>query len=508
MAAAKPRMRRSSGILMRQRGCPRALYLVARRPELAFFGGYWAFPGGVLDAADAALAAPPGAAGGSDEAVMAIAAARELFEETGILCVRGGPLDAPVRESLRHELLSGKATFGALLARHGLDVDAQRFVPVCWMTTPIFSPVRYETLFFLVDIGAGETPSIIDGELTAGEFVDAGAVLARWRAGERLIVPPAVILLGLLEQAPDPDPTAGFLDAARTLTASYARGKIHQVFFTPGVRKLSLFTETLPPATHTNAYLVGQDPAYLVDPGASKPEEHAKLFEALDEAIASGLRLHAVLLTHAHRDHTRAVPAVVERYGIPVWAHADAVPALAGTAAVERTLADGEVLPLGTSPDGRPGWSLQVLHTPGHALGHLSFRESRYGAILAGDMISTVSTIVIMPPEGHLATYLASLARLRTLPSATLYPAHGPAKRDSHAVIDTYLAHRAQRERKIIGALGPEPRTPDEVLPLAYDDVAPEAWPLARMSLEAGLIKLCEEQIARETGGRYALIPK
>jgi glyoxylase-like metal-dependent hydrolase (beta-lactamase superfamily II) len=170
-----------------------------------------------------------------------------------------------------------------------------------------------------------------------------------------------------------------------------------------------------------------------------------------------------------------AVPAVVERYGWPVWAHAETAAALASTIAIARTLGDGDVLPLGTSPDGQPGWTLEAMHTPGHSRGHLAFRESRYGAILAGDLVSTVSTIMIAPPDGHLATYLASLARLRALPCGTLYPAHGPAKRDSHAVLDAYVAHRAERERKVRAALGPEPRWLDEILPRAYDDVPPSA---------------------------------
>lgn len=527
MNAGKSRMRRSAGILLRERGNPRALYLVARRPELAFFGGYWAFPGGVVDAEDSAIAADTRATGAmttttattttdgddaatasnnaaADEAVLRVAAARELFEETGILCVRSA-VDAGSRAAWRDALLRGTTTFSQMLDRHGLEIDAARFTPVCWMTTPIFSPVRYETLFFLVETGADESPSILDGELTSGQFVAAGEILARWRAGDVLVVPPAIILLRLLDGARGPDPVPQFLAAARGLTESYARGKIHQVFFTPGVQKLPLVAETLPPADHTNAYLVGQDPAYLVDPGASRPEEHAKLFEALDEAIAGGVRLHAVLLTHAHTDHVRAVPAVLQRYGVPLWAHADAVPALAGVATVARTLVDGDVLPLGTSPDGRPGWTLEVLHTPGHAHGHLAFRESRYGAMLAGDLVSTVSTIIVAPPEGHLATYLASLGRLRKWPAGTLYPAHGPAKRDSHAVIDAYLAHRAERERKVISALGPEPRLLDDILPHAYDDVVPEAWPLARKSLEAGLIKLCEERVAEHSAGGYRL---
>jgi glyoxylase-like metal-dependent hydrolase (beta-lactamase superfamily II) len=129
--------------------------------------------------------------------------------------------------------------------------------------------------------------------------------------------------------------------------------------------------------------------------------------------------------------------------------------------------------------------------------------EIGYGAILAADMVSTVSTILVAPPDGHLATYIASLRRLRALPQGTLYPAHGPAKRDSHAVLDFYLAHRAERERKIVAALATEPRDLDTILPLAYDDVAPETYPLARRALEAGLVKLCEERVAVETAGGF-----
>src|SRR5262245_2188260 len=294
MSGRATRMRQAAGVLLRRREAPRSLYLVARRDDLAFFGGYWAFPGGTLDAADAQV--PVRAAGDPGDAALVVAAARELFEETGILCARGAERrDEGARAALRRDLVAGTESFAAGLARHGLEIDAARFVPACRLTTPIFAPVRYETTFFVVDLEPAENPSIEPGELVGGEFIDASKALERWRAGQILIVPPAIILLEILARAPGADPTSAFLAATRELTESYARGKIHQVFFTPGVRKLTLLTETLPPADHTNAYLVGDESLFLIDPGATRPEEQAKLFEAVEDALVEGGRLTAVL---------------------------------------------------------------------------------------------------------------------------------------------------------------------------------------------------------------------
>jgi glyoxylase-like metal-dependent hydrolase (beta-lactamase superfamily II)/8-oxo-dGTP pyrophosphatase MutT (NUDIX family) len=521
MTSREGRPRAAAGVILRRAGSLRTVYLVERRAELAFFGGYWAFPGGVCDAADADVPIARGerdaaedhvpieggeGGGGiaAEDARFLAAAARELFEETGVLCVRPAMhADSDAIARLRAALQQGETTFGAALAQRGLAVDGARFAPVCRMITPPFSPIRYETLFFLVDAAPGDAPTVQASELAAGEFVDAAAALARWRAGEMLIVPPAILLMRMLAEAAGPDPRAEFLRAAHALTAQYARGKIHEVLFTPGVRKISLLTETRPPADHTNAYLVGERELYLVDPGAARAEEQARMFEAIDDVLASGSALRAIVLTHHHPDHVAAAPAAAARYRVPIWAHAETGRALAGRIAVARALEDGERIALGSAPDGAPGWTLEVLHTPGHAPGHVALRESRYGAILAGDMVSTASTIVIDPHDGHLATYLRSLRRLRALPRGTIYPAHGPAKRDSHAVIDAYLEHRARRERKVIAALTPEFESADAILARAYDDVPEPALPLARLSLAAGLVKLCEEGLAEERAGSY-----
>ena len=134
-----------------------------------------------------------------------------------------------------------------------------------------------------------------------------------------------------------------------------------------------------------------------------------------------------------------------------------------------RTLSDGQEFDLGTTPDGDAGWTLHASFTPGHAPGHVTFRESRYDTVMAGDMISTISTVVVSPPHGHLATYLASLQRLLREPMGTLIPGHGPAVRTGHAVIEKYLRHRARREVGLIEALGKaKTATPSSLVKSVY----------------------------------------
>ena len=144
-----------------------------------------------------------------------------------------------------------------------------------------------------------------------------------------------------------------------------------------------------------------------------------------------------------------------------------------------------------------------AIHTPGHDRGHLCFRESRYGAMLAGDMLSTISSIVIDPPEGHLATYLASLERLAQGPMTTLYPAHGPAMRDGQRLVAQYLRHRRQREASLVAALEQGGGTVEQLLPKVYWDVDARLHPIAARSLLAGLLKLQEEGRAAERSGLW-----
>lgn len=480
-------------LLTRGAGPGREVFLVERAAELKFFGGYHALPGGVL-------------ADGEDLQACAL---RELFEETGLLRhnLRGMAGSPQELRKVREKMVAKDAGETGLQAWRSLCAEARTPQPlqaICSITTPPFAPVRYDTLFLLHELPEGETPEIWPGELVGGRFWTPAAALAAWRRGELLIVPPVLILLELLgERGLDE-----FVAAAQATAARYDAGDLHRVQFTPGVVLASIRTPTLPPATTTNCLIVGTGQLVIVDPGAPDPDEQARLYRLLDELQSAGARLEAILLTHHHRDHVGAVHALSQRYELPVHAHALTLGRLAPGFRRGRALEDGARIPLGCAPDGSDGWHLQAIFTPGHDRGHLCYRESRYDAVLVGDMLSTISTIVIDPPEGHMATYLQSLDRLLQEPMGTLYPAHGPAMRDGHRLVDQYLRHRRQREAHLVRALAGGPRSLEALLPEVYWDVDAKMHGIAARSLRAGLEKLVEEGIAEHAEGFWQLGPR
>ena len=209
----------------------------------------------------------------------------------------------------------------------------------------------------------------------------------------------------------------------------------------------------------------GLDRLYIIEPATPDQAEQQRLFNKMDELIDEGKTFVAVLLTHHHVDHVGAVNAVSRRYQLPVRAHAQTYRRIDAGYLKGEPLQDGDRLELGTAPDGTGDWHLKVIHTPGHALDHLCYIDSRYDAAVVGDMLSTVSTILIDPPEGHMRTYLNSLNRLLSIPIKTLYPAHGAPHRDGHGLIRYFLKHRQDRENTIKSTLTAAPRSIDQLLP-------------------------------------------
>ncbi|MBA2543341.1 MAG: MBL fold metallo-hydrolase [Deltaproteobacteria bacterium] len=281
--------------------------------------------------------------------------------------------------------------------------------------------------------------------------------------------------------------------AAVPVAADHAPPTLLQVF--PGIRVLALRTPTLPPAAHTNVYLVGPDagPVAVVDPGSPYRDQQT----VLDEVIG-GVGISRVLLTHHHGDHVGGAAALAERWQVPIAAHPRTAERLAGVVEVTQLLEDGEV-----AFSWQAGGATCVF-TPGHADGHLCFEIG--GATIAGDMVAGLGTILIDPSEGDMALYLESLERLRARPQSMILPAHGPPIPDGHAKLTEYLVHRRMREQRVLDAVptGGGSAMIDDLVATAYSDTPRVLWPLAERSLRAHLVKLLREGRVRETLGRWS----
>ncbi|WP_044238537.1 MBL fold metallo-hydrolase [Chondromyces apiculatus] len=275
----------------------------------------------------------------------------------------------------------------------------------------------------------------------------------------------------------------------------------------PVARGVDLFparTPTLPPATHTNSYALGEREVLLVEPATPHEDEQREWLAWARGMASAGRKLVAIALTHHHVDHVGGAAFFAEALGLPVWAHAETAARLPEIP-VTRYLVDGEALTLaGPEPQ-----RLQVLHTPGHAPGHVCLFDEDGGALVAGDMVASVGTILIAPGEGDMKEYLAQLERLAGLGARVALPAHGDPIEAPEALFKHYVAHRLLREARVVAALagrGGVAAGLDALVAEVYADTPREVWPLARLSLEAHLLKLEQDGKARrDAEGQWML---
>jgi glyoxylase-like metal-dependent hydrolase (beta-lactamase superfamily II)/8-oxo-dGTP pyrophosphatase MutT (NUDIX family) len=462
---------------------------VLRAAQVAFAGGFRAFPGGRLDPADARI---PVAGAAGEAAALVACAIRELFEETGILLAGGAPLTDAERSEARRALLAG-TPFAAIVARHRLELDAAALAPAGRWVTPDYLPIRYDARLFLASAPEDQEPEIWPGELVEGGFVCVKDALARWRSGEAILHPPNLWALQALARGRTAEEALALLRAPPYHDRHHVTRRVE---FQEGVFLAALRTPTLAPATHTNAWLVDVGAGVaIVDPGSPWPDEQERLERRLDEHAAEGRPPKEIWLTHAHRDHVGGAAALATRYGIPIRAHPECAARVSPSVREAIVpVAGGELL----------AHRFRAHHTPGHARGHLAFHDERTGALFCGDLVSTISTVVVDPPEGDMGEYVQQLARIRTLaPLGALFPGHGPPHPDAAAALDAYLAHRRVREEKIAMALEGAPAPLCDITARAYDDTPAELHPVAARSCLATLEKLEREGRAARDGERW-----
>lgn len=515
------------------------------------------FPGGVLDARDrdahrwclglddAALGhrfnLPVGALD------YAVAALRESFEEVGLLracAADGSALDLAPGSALhaalqpwRQRLHAGEAGIAELCAAFShvhLRLDLRELAYTAHWLTPPGLLKRWDTRFFAAPAPVGQV-ALADGSeaqsvlwttpqaalggdrdvlpfaLNAGtggglkllpamrsmlrelaEFPSAAVALqalqartevtltmprrASSRAGARIVLPsePAYAEIARL----DPD---GRGDVACELLPGRAVRLSAQVWRVtapnPGVMT----------GPGTNSYLVGAGAHWtVIDPGPADAGHQQAL---VDAAAQAGGRIERILVTHTHRDHSPGAMPLAAATGAPVWGRLpDHAAGQDPSFAPAHQPVHGEVI------EAAPGLRLRVLHTPGHASNHLCFLLEAEKLLFTGDQVMQGSTVVINPPDGDMAVYLQSLQALLTEDLDWLAPGHGFLIERPAQVLQRLIAHRLQREAKVLQALraqGPLPLA--GLVAHAYDDVPVARHALAQRSLLAHLLKLQAE---------------
>jgi glyoxylase-like metal-dependent hydrolase (beta-lactamase superfamily II)/8-oxo-dGTP pyrophosphatase MutT (NUDIX family) len=513
--------------------------LMTRRSVTASFApGAYVFPGGHIDDADEAAKriATRRPTQSRVQRTQAIAAIREAFEELGILLAHhadGSPARAEEVAAMDRGNTAGTA-FADQCAARGLVLDSDRvFTFAHWMTDRDL-PRRFDVPFLVARMPEGQTPTADESEQFEPSWVHPADALARHEAGTFFMIFPTVRTLQRMAAYATVDallaacagevplwtscPRAGLLkgEDARYMEHESPYGELalvcpdgqllhaldwqseHPVPLLKNVTRLTAPNPSAMTGPGTNTYIVGDAATgyIVIDPGPNDFDHIGRLWRATKGDI------RMIVCTHSHADHSPgAAPlqALCKNGNKPPILGLASKPTARATARFtpERELADGERLVLsGATAEGEPiTHTLRVIHTPGHAANHLCLVLEEDGLLFSGDHILNGSTTVVDPPDGDMNAYLDSLDTLDAACEAGgidfILPAHGYVIGFARTAIGMLKAHRLKREAKIAAAMQKLPEgTPDDWLPLAYDDVPERMWPVAARSLAAHVARI------------------
>lgn len=505
--------------------------------------GAWVFPGGIVDRGDAEVAAFCAALTDADASARLgvrdgglayfVAAVRESFEECGLLLARppaGRTLDTGDRR--RHDLHDRKITAADWCRSEGLQLAVDRLTCIGHWVTPVGMAKRFDTHFFVAEAPADQQAAPDGIEITALRWLRPRDALQD--AGLRLITPTRATLeilarfgkvAALMDWAQGqqhwpvnlPRLASGTAGRRSVLPTELSYAEIGRldpnglggarceieperpVRLSPRIIRVTANNAGLMTGPGTNSYLVGgggRNEWAVIDPG---PADDAHI-EALLAAAPGPIRW--IFATHTHHDHSPGYVMLKHRTGATVHGRiAKHMHRQDATFVPDVHLVGGERLPL-------PGCdaTLRVIHTPGHASNHLCYLLEEERTLFTGDHVMQSSTVVIDPPDGDMAAYIASLRDLLKSESLEwLAPGHGFLMAEPAQAFEALIAHRLRREAKVLAQLrGAGPIDMAGLLERVYDDVGGHLHRVALRSLLAHLDKLHKEKLAVEIDGQWS----
>lgn len=432
--------------------CGDEIYAIQRQYYLSAFPGYWAFPGGKVEKEDSVFCSEHELCKLLDQRLFG-AVVREGKEELGI--------------DLHDEIKSGRVRSVDYL---GLAV------------TPDFNPYRFATYFFKIDFSEKVEFNIDSNEVRFSEWISASALLAKYNKGQVLAVPPVIKVIETLGQNPG-------IKVIEDINFSYDSTRaVPYIENLKGLRQIMPLSHTLPPATRTNAFLIGDNVKIIIDPSPKDDDEYVKF-----KATLALWGADKILITHHHPDHYERANVLARELKVPVLLSAYTHNRISmrypdffeGIEVV--FLKEGDIVTTWLGND------VHVMEVPGHDEGQIALYSKDLSWFLAGDLFQGIGTVVIGGEEGDMKKYFETLEKIIAMSPKVVFPSHGIGLGGT-SILEKTLAHRKLRETQVLN-LYLNGDTPEMMLEKIYADVNKALWPYALENINKHILKLKNEKM-------------
>ncbi len=428
------------------------IFAIQRQFFLKAFPGYWAFPGGKVEVGDDAFHSDHVIASGLEPRLFG-AAVREGKEELGI--------------DLREELAAGR-------------IDRIDFLGLA--VTPDFNPFRFATYFFRINFNIKVDFNIDRNEARIAKWMSAAELLHQYNQGYILAVPPAIKVIETLARDPD-------IKSIPDLNFRYdTHNVVPYIESLKSVRQIMPLSHTLPPATRTNAFLIGDgaEAKILIDPSPQDDEEYKKFLNTVKL-----FGVDKIMLTHHHPDHHERSTQMARELKLPIMLSKDTFDRLLRKDTTyfngikTQFLKEGDVI---TEWLGR---KVIVYEIPGHDEGHLGVAPEDMSWFLAGDLFQGSGTVVIGGSEGNMKKYFNTLEKVIALCPKVVFPSHGIGLGGT-AILERTLEHRKVRENQVL-VMTQKGMDPQQILEEIYKNVSKDLWPYAIQNIHKHIDKLRDD---------------